>query len=172
MPIDVVSAVIAGAAAAQVMEAPAYLQKALHRPLRQDVFAEGGILLGARGNRTLGYAGHAVLAAVIACAYASFFHAVGEDRLLAWGLIGGLIHFLIGGAVIAALFPVLPEPTAQPGLQGASSGWRRGPHPGFAYRKYGGRDVLTFFGGHMVFGCLLGIAYPALHPTLRVAAAW
>ncbi len=84
---DVVSAVIAGVAAAQVMAGPAYLQKALQRPLRQDVFAEGGILLGARGTRTtrlVGYAGHAVLAALIACAYASFFHAVGEERLLAW----------------------------------------------------------------------------------------
>lgn len=174
MPFDVVSAVVAGVAAAQVMEGPAYLQKALHLPLRQDVFAEAGILLRARSARTrlVGYAGHAVLAAVIACAYAGFFHAVGEERLLAWGLLGGLIHFLIGGAVIATLFPVLPEPAAQPDLQGASRGWLSGPHPGFAYRKYGARDVLSFLGGHLVFGSLLGVAYPALHPSLTLAAAW
>ncbi len=61
-----------GVAAAQVMEGPAYLQKALHLPLRQDVFAEAGILLRARGTRTplVGYAGHAVAPALIACAYA------------------------------------------------------------------------------------------------------
>jgi hypothetical protein len=174
MPLDVVSAIVAGVAAAQVMEGPAYLQKALHLPLRQDVFAEGGILLGAGSTRTrlVGYAGHAVLAAVIACAYASLFHAVGEHRLLAWGLLGGVIHFLLGGAVVAWLFPVLPEPTAQPGLQGSGSGWLSGRHPGFAYRKYGARDVLTFLGGHLVFGSLLGVVYPALHPTLAAAAAW
>jgi hypothetical protein len=174
MPVDVVSAVVAGVLAAQVMEGPAYLQKALHLPLRQDVFAKGGILLGARGTRTrlVGYAGHAVLAAVIACAYAGPFHAVGEERLLAWGLLGGVVHFLLGGAVVAWLFPVLPEPTVQPDLQGASSGWLSGPHPGFAYRKYGARDVLTFLGGHLVFGSLLGVLYPALHPTLAATAAW
>jgi hypothetical protein len=173
MPVDVVSAVIAGVAAAQVMEAPAYLQKALHLPLRQDVFAEGGILLRARGTRTrlVGYAGHAVFAAVIACAYAGLFHVVGEEHLLAWGLLGGLVHFLIGGAVVATLFPVLPEPMAQPDLRGASPGWLQGPHPGFAYRDYGTRDVLTFLDGHLVFGSLLGVVYPALHPILAAAAA-
>lgn len=154
------------------MQGPAYLQKALQLPLRQDVFAEGGMLLGARGTRTraVGYTGHAVLAAVIACGYASFFYVVGEERLLAWGLLRGVIHFLIGGAVVAALFPLLPEPTAQPDLRGASRGWLSGRHPGFAYRKYGTRDVLTFLGGHLVFGGLLGIVYPALHPTLTVGA--
>ncbi len=174
MPLDVLSAVIAGVVVAQVMEGPAYLQKALGLPLRQDVFVEAGILLKARGTRTrlLGYAGHAVLAAVIACAYAGFFHAVGEERLLAWGLIGGLIHFFVGGVVMAALFPFLPETTTQPDLKTASNGWRSGPHPGFAYRKYGARDALTFLGGHLVFGSLLGVVYPALHPTLTAAAAW
>jgi hypothetical protein len=174
MPVDVTSAVVAGVALAQAMETPAYLQKALQLPLRQDVFAEGGILLGARRSvtRLVGYVGHAVLAATIACVYAVFFHVLGEERLLAWGLVGGLIHFLIGGAVVAAVFPVLREPTAQPDLHGVSRGWLSGPHPGFAYRRYGRRDVLTFLGGHLTFGGLLGITYPALHPALTVAAAW
>ncbi len=38
----------------------------------------------ARGRVWWATPGHAVLAAVIACAYAGFFHAVGEERLLAW----------------------------------------------------------------------------------------
>lgn len=156
-----VSAAVAGVIAAQVMETPAYLQKALHLPLRQDVFAEAGRLLGARGRatRVVGYLGHATLAALIGCAYAGFFQLVGEDRLLAWGAVGGLVHFLIGGAVVGAVFPVVDGHVVR-------------PHPGFAYRHYGRRDVTTFLAGHLTFGTLLGLLYPALHPALELHTAW
>lgn len=161
MSVHVLSAAVAGVLAAQVMETPAYLQKALGMPLRQDVFAEAGILLGVRGRakRVIGYLGHATLAAVIACAYAGLFHVVGEDSLLLWGGVGGLVHFLIGGAVVGALFPVVDPQTA-------------GPRPGFAYARYGRRDVLTFLAGHLTFGTLFGLLYPALHPALELHAAW
>lgn len=161
MPVDLSSAAVAGVLAAQVMETPAYLQKALGLPLRQDVFAEGGLLMKVRGRalRLVGYLGHAVLAALIACAYAALFHLVGEDRLLAWGAVGGLVHFGIGGAVVGAIFPVVDVHVAR-------------PHPGFAYRHYGPRDVVTFFAGHLSFGTLLGMLYAGLHPALGLAAAW
>ena len=161
MPIEPLSAAVAGVLAAQVMETPAYLQKALHRPLRQDVFAEAGILLGVRrrGNRLVGYLGHATLAALIASAYAAFFRLVGEDLLLGWGAVGGFVHFLVGGAVVGALFPVVDEHVER-------------AHPGFAYRHYGRRDVLTFLVGHLTFGILLGLLYPLLHPSLDITAAW
>lgn len=161
MAVDILSAAVAGVVAAQVMETPAYVQKALRMPLRQDVFAEAGLLLGVRGraNKVVGYLGHATLAAAIACAYAVLFQLVGNERLLAWGAAGGLVHFLIGAAVVGALFPVVDPRTA-------------GQHPGFAYSRYGRRDVITFFAGHLTFGTLLGLLYPALHPALDVAAAW
>ena len=109
MDVSVVSALVAGVFAAQVMETPAHLQRALRLPLRQAVFAEGGILLGARGRakRVVGYLGHATLAAAIACVYAAFFPLVGEDHLLAWGAFGALLHFVIGGGVARAVFPVV-----------------------------------------------------------------
>lgn len=133
----------------------------LHRPLRQDVFAEAGTLLGlrGRGTRLVGYLGHATLAALIACAYAGFFRLVGEDLLVGWGVVGGVVHFLVGGAVVGAMFPVVDEHVER-------------LHPGFAYRHYGRRDVLTFLVGHLTFGALLGLLYPLLHPSLDVAAAW
>ena len=173
MDLSVISAVSAGFVVAQVMETPAYLQRALGLPLRQDVFAEGGTLLGVHGRatRVAGYLGHAVLAAAIACAYAALFHLVGEDDLLLWGGVGGLIHFVVGGIVVGGVFPVLQQ---EPGLRRPtpiSRGWHSGPHPGFAYRRYGRRDVVTFLGGHLTFGCLLGVLYPALHPGLAVGAA-
>ncbi len=146
------------------MEIPAYVQRALHRPLHQDVFAEGGQLLGARGRaqRAVGYLGHAALSVIIALLYVGFFRAVGAvDHLVAWGALGGLVHFAIGGAVVHAVFPVIDPPHAAAGLG----------RLGFAYAAYGRRDVLTFFGGHIVFGILLGVLYPALHTALNIASA-
>ena len=173
MGLDIVGAVVAGVIAAQVMETPAYAQRALGLPLRQDVFAEGGILLRARGRRTrlAGYLGHAALAAGIACLYAALFHLVGEDHLLAWGAVGGIVHFAIGGAVVGALFPLVQHRPDEPGPPGPTLGWGAAPHPGFAYLRYGGRDVLTFLVGHLSFGVGLGVLYPALHPGLGLAAA-
>ena len=161
MGLNVASAVIAGVIAAQVMETPAYLQKAVGLPLRQDVFAEGGILLGARGRaaRVVGYLRHATLAAAIACGYAVFFHLVGEDHLLAWGVFGGLLHFVIGGGGVGAVFPVVDAVVD-------------GKQPGFAYRRYGRRDVTTFLAAHLTFAPLPGALYPVLHPTLGLHAAW
>lgn len=79
--------------------------------------------------------------------------------MLAWGAIGGQVHFTIGGAVVAAIFAV------------------HGPgdirsHPVFAYRYYGIRDVTTFFTRHITFGCKLGALYPLLQAALGLHAAW
>ena len=119
-------------------------------------------------TRVAGWLEHASLAAAIACLYAAFFHFVGEDHLLAWGAVGGLVHFTIGGAVVGALFPLVQHRPDEPGPPGQTRGWLSRPHPSFAYRRYGPRDVLTFLGGHLTFGVLLDVLYPALHPALGV----
>jgi hypothetical protein len=49
-PLNSCAAPVAGLSAGLVMEVPTYLQRALPRPLRQDVFAEGGLLRGVRGT--------------------------------------------------------------------------------------------------------------------------
>ncbi len=71
------------------------------------------------------------------------------------------MHFAIGGLVVAVAFPVVDPPSV-------GAGRRR---LGFAYARYGPRDVLTLLGGHLFFGLLLGLLYPALHPALVVEAA-
>lgn len=43
--IDPLAAVIAAVVAAQLMEVPAYLQRRLGLPVRQDIFDEGGSIL-------------------------------------------------------------------------------------------------------------------------------
>lgn len=163
VPFDRFAAAVAGLIAGLLMESPAYLQRALRRPLRQDVFAEGGRLLGVHGpaQRWVGFLGHAGLSVVIALAYVVLFHTVAAvDHLVAWGVLGGLVHFAIGGLVVAAVFPVVDPACAVAGLR----------RVGFAYACYGRRDVLTFLGGHLCFGVLLGLLYPGLHPALKVSA--
>jgi hypothetical protein len=161
--IDPVAAAVAALIAAQLMEAPAYLQRALGLPVRQDIFNEAGSILRApAGVRWLaGWCGHATLAVAIVLLYATFFAAIARnDHLAAWGLFAGAVHGLLGGVVVGAfpdLHPRMPDPL---------------PAPGVFYRHYGRRDVLTFLLGHLGFGVLSGALYALLHADLPPSAAW
>jgi hypothetical protein len=97
---ELLAAAVAGVLAAQFMEVPAYPQKALGLPVRQDIFAEAGAILRAEGRwrRPVGWLLHATTAASGALLYAVFFSAVGaHDRLVVWGVVGGVVHFVIVG---------------------------------------------------------------------------
>lgn len=162
MNIDPVAAAVAGLVAAQLMEAPTYLQRAAGLGLRQDIFAEGGAILRAprRYRRLAGWAGHAVLAIAIVLLYATFFLAVAHnDHLAWWGVLAGAIHGLIGGIVVGAwpdLHPDMPAPV---------------PSPGVFYRHYGRHDVIQFVIGHLWFGLAAGALYAILHADLPPSAA-
>ncbi len=155
MQVDLAAAAVSALVAAPLMESPVYLQRALGLPVRQDVFAEGGLRLGVRGRATtlVGYLGHTVLSVLIASLYVIFFHLVGTNALLVWGVVGGLVHFTIGGLVVGAAFPVVDAGARAAGVR----------RPGFAYRCYGSRDVITFAVGHLSFGLLTGILYGYFH---------
>ncbi len=161
--IDPVAAAVAALIAAQLMETPVYLQRAMGLPVRQDVFDEAGSILRApaRVRRLVGWAGHATLAVAIVLLYATFFAAVARnDHLAVWGLFAGAVHGLLGGVVVGAwpdLHPRMPDPV---------------PAPGVFCRHYGRRDVVTFVLGHLAFGVLAGVLYALLHAGLRPAAAW
>jgi hypothetical protein len=161
--IDPVAAAVAAVIAAQLMETPAYLQRALRLPIRQDIFDEAWAILRApaRVRRLVGWAGHATLAIAIVLLYATFFAAVARnDHLALWGLFTGAVHGLLGGVVVGAwpdLHPRMPDPV---------------PAPGVFYRHYGRRDVVTFVLGHLAFGVLAGVLYTLLHTGLPPAAAW
>ncbi len=150
---DLLAAGLAGLLAAQLMEVPAYVQRSLGLPVRQDIFAEAGAMLRAphRWRRVVGWVGHATTAVVVAMLYAALFESVGaKDSLVVWGIAGGLAHFAIGGLVVGAfplLHPGMPERVAAPGV---------------FYWRYGALDVVTFLGGHLVFGALVGLVFGAL----------
>jgi hypothetical protein len=160
--IDPVAATVAAVIAAQLMEAPAYLQRALDQPVRQDIFDEGGWILRApaRWRRLAGWVGHAALAVAIVLLFATFFAGVaGNDKLAWWGVFAGAVHGLLGGVVVGAfvdLHPQMPDPV---------------PAPGVFYRHYGRRDVITFVVGHLWFGFVAGVLYALLHAELPPAAA-
>jgi hypothetical protein len=159
--IDPVAVVVSALIAAQLMEAPAYIQRALGRPVRQDIFAEGGAILRApRPQRLFGWIGHSLLAVAIVLLYATFFSAIaGNDHLALWGVLTGAVHGVLGGVVVGAwpdLHPHMPHET---------------PAPGVFYRHYGRRDVLTFVGGHLAFGAIAATLYAALHQGLPATAA-
>jgi hypothetical protein len=161
--VDLAAAALAGLIAGPLMEVPAYTQRLLRLPVHQDVFAEAGEIIGMRdkGRRLGGYLGHAVLSMLIAVLYAVFFRAVGShEHLLAWGALGGLVHFTIGGLVVDSAFPVLDREVLAEGEH----------RLGFAYANYGRRDLVTFLGGHAFFGMLIGALYPMFHPMVGSGA--
>jgi hypothetical protein len=160
--IDPLAAAVAAVVAAQLMEVPAYLQRRLGLPVRQDIFDEGGSILRVSPpwRRPAGWLGHAALAIAIVLLYAAFFAAVARnDHLALWGLFAGVVHGLLGGVVVGAfedLHPRMPHEV---------------PAPGVFYRHYGRRDVLTFVAGHLWFGAMAAVMYALLHNDLSAAAA-
>ncbi|MFE0927903.1 hypothetical protein ACFW4O_36165 [Streptomyces mutabilis] len=162
MGLDPLAAAITGVLAAQVMEVPAYLQRAAGAAVHQNIFAEAGAILRIPPpyQRLAGWAGHALLAVAIMFMYTMSFATVADnDHLLWWGLLAGAIHGALGGVVVGAwpdLHPQIPGHLEEPGV---------------FYRHYGHRDVVTFWGGHLLFGLVSGTCYPALHRGLPFGAA-
>lgn len=98
-----------------------------------------------------GFLFHQGIAVFAAILYALFFQIIGaDDNLWLWGLVGGLIHYMLAGPVVMKIPSLDPET----GVIGAQ---------GFAYKNYGGLDVMTSFMGHMIFGLSTGVLYGLLH---------
>jgi hypothetical protein len=154
MDFELVPALVAGLIAGAIMEGPVYLQKAMGLPVKQNIFRTWGQnLLGVRGGAgyAAGFLVHEVIAVVAAVLYALFFDLVGaEENLWLWGMLGGLIHYMLAGPVVA-MIPSLDPATGVVGAQG------------FAYKNYGGLDVATSFMGHLIFGLSTGLLYGLLH---------
>ncbi len=154
MDFELVPALIAGFIAGVIMEGPVYMQKAVGLPVKQNIFRTWGqnlLSIGGGAGYFAGFLFHEGIALVAAVGYALFFQAIGADgNFWMWGLLGGLIHYLIAGPVVKVI-PSLDPETGEIGKQG------------FAYKNYGALDVLTSLMGHLIFGLSTGILYALLH---------
>ncbi len=163
MEFQLVPALLAGLIAGVIMEGSVYMQKAMGLPVKQNIFRTWGQnLLGIRGGAgyVAGFGFHELIALVAAPLYALFFQAIGADgNLWLWGLVGGLIHYMIAGPVVMKI-PSLDPETGAIGAQG------------FAYKNYGALDVVTSLMGHLIFGASTGILYALLHSMGGSTAAF
>jgi uncharacterized membrane protein YagU involved in acid resistance len=120
-----------------------------------DVARTWAALVGVRGDATpwVGLAIHLVVSILAGFAYAAAFQTLpATDRLILWGLVGGVIHYIVAGLALAALPAVHPDVPGRPRAPGA-----------FA-RNLGMTDMLAFLVAHLVFGLVFGLAYGAIHP--------
>ena len=154
IPFALGAALIAGLIAGTLMEGPVYIQKAMGLPVKQNIFRTWGQNLlkipGAAGYFA-GFLFHEAIALFAAVLYAVFFDLVGANgNLLLWGLLGGLIHWMIAGPVVA----IIPSTDPDTGVVGGQ---------GLAYKNYGAFDIVTSLVGHLGFGASVGIFYALLH---------
>jgi hypothetical protein len=147
-------ALVAGFIGGAMMVVMRLLMRKAGLELPMDISRIWGTMLELHGATGLliGLAIHLLGSAGIALIYAWAFDVLGvEDRLLFWGLLGGLIHWFIAGlffAILPALHPEIPK---------------RQPAPGAFLHHFGIPSVPVFFVGHVMYGVVVAILYGALH---------
>ena len=128
--------------------------KATGAPLEMSIIRMWGTMFKLHGTamHLVGWIIHLVASAAIALLYAWGFDLLGvDDNLWLWGLIGGVIHWIVGGlflAMVPPLHPELPE---------------RRPAPGAFASNYGALDMAGFLMTHLVYGLIVGILYAYWH---------
>jgi hypothetical protein len=146
MDVHLGSAVVAGLIGGLVMLAVQIGGSTVGRPF--DVVAMWSRLLAVE-TRGAGLLMHLAVSAAIAVIYAIVFRIAGASEAgWAWGLTGGVIHWIVAGSFIGAM----------PGDDA------RGDGPGPFAMRLGSSAAFGFLVGHLAFGTIVGIAYFALHP--------
>ncbi len=150
MAFELWPAVLAGIIGAVVMVAARLLMKAAGMDLKMDVMRIWGTMFKVHGTpgRILGLVVHLMVSALIALIYAWGFNLLGvEENLWLWGLLGGLIHWLMAGLFLIMVPPMHPEIP------------ERRPAPGAFVKNFGSPDVPAFLIGHLLYGLTVGILY-------------
>lgn len=154
MDFQLIPAVVAGLAGGVVMVLIRMLLRALGYDLRMDVARMWGTMFKQHGTsgQLVGWAMHLMMSLIIGLIYAYAFQLLGlRDNLWLWGLVGGAIHWMMGGlflAMVPAMHPEIPE---------------RRPAPGAFAKDFGTHDVLAFLLGHLAYGLVFAIVYALLH---------
>ncbi len=122
--------------------------------LKMDIARMWGTMMKAQGTPgyLLGMMVHFVVSAALALPYAWGFKNIfqAKTHLWLWGLLGGVIHWLIAGlflGIVPAMHPEIPE---------------KRPAPGPFAKNFGAPDVPAFLLGHLVYGLFVGSLFACL----------
>ncbi len=154
MPIEFWPAMIAGIIAGAVMVLMSMMMKAIGVPLDMSITRMWGTMLKRHGAvmQVAGWLIHLVASTVIALVYAWGFDLLGiDDNLWIWGLIGGMVHWVLAGLFMTMVPPMHPEIP------------ERRPAPGSFAVNFGAVDVMGFVMSHLVYGLRVGILYGYWH---------
>jgi hypothetical protein len=159
MNLELIPLLAAGLAAGLAMLAVQAVASAV-RP--REVFDPLGLwssllALPERSAPITGFLVHLLVSVGVAAGYALGFRlAAVTDMGWAWGLVGGIIHWVAAGAFVA----IVPGP-------GDSSSRSSGA---FA-RALGPAGTIGFLAAHLVFGLVVALVYFTLHSSGGVQAA-
>jgi hypothetical protein len=94
---------------------------------------------------------HAMIGIVFALIYAGVYTGLGiESGLVGWGLLFGLVHWLVVGmgiGVVGTMHPMMRRGTMQA--------------PGFFVKNHPLMTVMGFLMLHLIYGLLVGLLYEA-----------
>lgn len=149
MDVDVGAAAVAGLVGAVTMAVPVVVARAAGADLRLDMPAvwSAAARVPAGAAVAVGLLLHLVASLLVGLAYAVVADVAGiDDHLLAWGLAGGVLHWVVAGVAIV----------------GVARAGGAGVDPGPYCARFGGVDVAVFLVAHLAYGAAFGVAYALL----------
>lgn len=152
MPVELTPLLAAGLVGGLAMMGITMVARAAGRGVVFDAPAYWSRMLGLTGGAGSigGLAIHLLVSVGVAAGYVLAFAVAGvTDMGWAWGLIGGVIHWVAAGAFVA--------------IGGAADA--TAPSPGAFGRELGPNGGVAFLAAHLLFGILVGFVYLLLHSS-------
>ena len=154
MDFDTGAAIGAGLIAGAVMSILLYMGIGMMpRQMRMNLFLMLGTMMFRERSMAIVAGGmmHAVMSIAFGLMHVAFFVAFGlESSLVAWGILFGVVHWMISGMGLGML-PMM-HPLIRTGEMDA---------PGAFALSYPSMTAMGFFMLHIVFGILVGAFYTA-----------
>lgn len=151
MELDIAMALVGGLVATGVMTLVMIMAPQMGMP-KMDMPGLLGSMFGAPGNRLMGLGMHFMMGAIFGVIYAVLFDAISDADIVTLGVIFGIVHWFIAGAMTGMM------PMMHAGIKSGDV-----PAPGIFMTNIGG--MMGFVGGmmgHIVFGLVFALVYQAL----------
>ena len=157
MNVELLPAVVAGLVGGVAMLALQLARVGDARARQFDLLAMWARFLALEAQPAAGVIVHLGVSAAIAVLYAIAFRLAGAvDTGWAWGVIGGVIHWIVAGSFLGTVASDRNAATTEPGP--------------FAMRA-GSTVAVGFLVAHLAFGVIVGLVYFGLHSGGGINAA-